>query len=352
MITAMGYQRSEVYIANVVKCRPPENRDPTLEERYSCRPFLVGQIQSIQPEVIVTLGKVASQTVLETDARISRLRGRWTEYPRLGIPVMPTYPPAALLRNAHLTRPVWEDLQKVMESKKDDTPQRLLLVHAMLAVYSRFLEPHQEEGCGIVEKLWRAIGIAVAMTASTAWACGGFFCSNFPMDQVGEKIVFRMDGDEVTATIQIQFEGDAEDFSWVLPLPSVPAQDGGMEVSTEELFVQLLNRTNPSFSVNWTGGTNASPTGEWTLTMLQCRRAHRKRAGGSVEVLQVRKSVHTASVVKSDGPDALSAWLAENDYEQPPEALPLIAHYVAQDRVFLALKLQQNKGSGDIAPIR
>ena len=59
-----------------------ENRDPTLEERYSCR-LLVGQIQSIQPEVIVTLGKVASQTVLETDARISRLRGRWTEYPRL-----------------------------------------------------------------------------------------------------------------------------------------------------------------------------------------------------------------------------------------------------------------------------
>ena len=120
MITAMGYQRSEVYIANVVKCRPPENRDPTLEERYSCRPFLVGQIQSIQPEVIVTLGKVASQTVLETDARISRLRGRWTEYPRLGIPVMPTYHPAALLRNAHLKRPVWEDLQKVMETLKKD----------------------------------------------------------------------------------------------------------------------------------------------------------------------------------------------------------------------------------------
>ena len=116
MIAAMGYQRSEVYIANVVKCRPPDNRDPTQEERYACRPFLVGQIQAIQPEVIVTLGKVASQTVLETDARISRLRGRWTEYPRLGIPVMPTYHPAALLRNAHLKRPVWEDLQKVMET--------------------------------------------------------------------------------------------------------------------------------------------------------------------------------------------------------------------------------------------
>ena len=75
--------------------------------------------------------------------------------------------------------------------------------------------------------------------------------------------------------------------------------------------------------------------------------------GGSVEVLQVKEvGPYTASVVKSDDPDALSAWLAENDYEQPPEALPLIAHYVAQDNVFLALKLQQNKGSGDIAPIQ
>lgn len=115
MIGAMGFARSAVYIANVVKCRPPNNRDPAIDERLACRPFVHGQIQAVRPEVIVTLGKVATQTLLETEALISRLRGTFTEYPHLSVPVMPTYHPAAVLRNERLKRPVWEDLKKVME---------------------------------------------------------------------------------------------------------------------------------------------------------------------------------------------------------------------------------------------
>jgi DNA polymerase len=116
MIQGMGILSEQVYIANVVKCRPPNNRDPEIEERLTCRPFLVGQLQAIQPKIIVTLGRIATQTVLETDGRISRLRGRWQPHPHHEAQVMPTYHPAAVLRNPQLRRPVWEDLKLVMDA--------------------------------------------------------------------------------------------------------------------------------------------------------------------------------------------------------------------------------------------
>jgi len=115
MIVAMGLQRDSVYIANVVKCRPPGNRDPELDEQHACRPFLLGQIEAIQPKVIVTLGRTATQTVMETNERISRMRGRWAQHPHCDVAVMPTYHPAAILRNRQLRRPVWEDLQLAMD---------------------------------------------------------------------------------------------------------------------------------------------------------------------------------------------------------------------------------------------
>lgn len=108
----MGIPRSEVYIANVVKCRPPNNRDPEPDEVEACKPFLAAQIHSVRPRVIVVLGRVAAQTLLETQAPMGRLRGRWTEV--LGIPVMPTFHPAYLLRNPAEKRPVWEDIQEVL----------------------------------------------------------------------------------------------------------------------------------------------------------------------------------------------------------------------------------------------
>ena len=97
------------------KCRPPGNRDPELDEQHACRPFLLGQIEAIQPKVIVTLGRTATQTVMETNERISRMRGRWAQHPHCDVAVMPTYHPAAILRNRQLRRPVWEDLQLAMD---------------------------------------------------------------------------------------------------------------------------------------------------------------------------------------------------------------------------------------------
>jgi len=111
MIQAIGLQRRDVYITNVVKSRPPGNRNPLPQEIEACKPFLIMQIESIRPGVICALGKVAAQSILETDASISALRGRFQEF--RGIPVMPTFHPAYLLRYPQSKGLAWKDLQAV-----------------------------------------------------------------------------------------------------------------------------------------------------------------------------------------------------------------------------------------------
>jgi DNA polymerase len=112
MIKAMGLQREDVYIANVVKCRPPENRLPEKDEITTCSPFLMRQIDAIKPKVICTLGSCSAQTLLQTTQGISKFRGEWFDF--RGAKLMPTYHPAYLLRNPGAKAEVWKDLQKVM----------------------------------------------------------------------------------------------------------------------------------------------------------------------------------------------------------------------------------------------
>ena len=112
MIEAMGLQRQDVYICNVVKCRPPENRTPEKDEVETCSPFLLRQLDAISPKVIVCLGSVAAQTLLETNRGISHFRGEWLDF--RGRKLMATYHPAYLLRNPSAKGEVWKDLQKVM----------------------------------------------------------------------------------------------------------------------------------------------------------------------------------------------------------------------------------------------
>jgi DNA polymerase len=111
MIAAMGYGRDQVYICNVVKCRPPENRTPRPEEMQACSRFLVPQLQAVRPKLIVALGRCAAQALGVAEA-MGSWRGRWGAYQ--GIEVMPTYHPAYLLRSPEQKRTVWEDLQLVM----------------------------------------------------------------------------------------------------------------------------------------------------------------------------------------------------------------------------------------------
>ena len=111
IIEAIGLTRDQVYIANVIKCRPPDNRNPEPDEVATCEPFLFRQIDAIQPRVIVPLGKFAAQCLLKTADPITRLRGRTFEY--RGATLIPTFHPAYLLRNPSAKREVWEDMKKV-----------------------------------------------------------------------------------------------------------------------------------------------------------------------------------------------------------------------------------------------
>jgi uracil-DNA glycosylase len=111
IIEAMGFRRGDVYIANVVKCRPPENRNPEPDEIATCEPFLVEQIALVRPRVIVALGTCAAHALLRTDTPISRLRGRI--FPYHGAQLIPTFHPAYLLRSPDKKRETWEDMKKV-----------------------------------------------------------------------------------------------------------------------------------------------------------------------------------------------------------------------------------------------
>jgi uracil-DNA glycosylase family 4 len=112
MIEAMGFKRSDVYIANVLKCRPPGNRNPEPDEIQQCQPFLFRQIASIRPKVIIALGAFAARTLLETQDPISRLRGRVYDF--RGAKLIPTFHPSFLLRSPAYKREAWEDLKKAL----------------------------------------------------------------------------------------------------------------------------------------------------------------------------------------------------------------------------------------------
>lgn len=117
MIEAINMKRENVYIANILKCRPPNNRPPMPEEVAVCSPFLMEQINIIRPKIICALGKFSSQFLLRTDEPISALRGKFREIN--GILIMPTYHPAYLLRNPNDKRLVWEDLKKIRDKLKE-----------------------------------------------------------------------------------------------------------------------------------------------------------------------------------------------------------------------------------------
>lgn len=113
ILAAADFQRSRVYICNVVKCRPPENRLPNPDEVRACSRFLEAQIRIIKPRIIMCLGSLASQVVIDPKARITQIRGRW--FTRQGINIMATFHPAALLRNPSYKRPTWEDFKLVRD---------------------------------------------------------------------------------------------------------------------------------------------------------------------------------------------------------------------------------------------
>jgi DNA polymerase len=114
IIEAIGLTRDQVYVLNVIKCCPPNNRNPLPDELAACRPILQAQLACLRPRVICALGTFAAQTLLQTEAPLARLRGRF--HPLGDIKVMPTYHPAYVLRNPHSKRAVWDDMQRVQRA--------------------------------------------------------------------------------------------------------------------------------------------------------------------------------------------------------------------------------------------
>jgi DNA polymerase len=120
MIGAMGFARDDVYIANVIKCRPPGNRNPEPDEIATCEPFLFQQIAAVQPKVIIALGAFAARTLLKTTDPISRMRGRLYDY--RGVTLIPTFHPSFLLRSPEYKRDAWDDLKKALAVLGRDVP--------------------------------------------------------------------------------------------------------------------------------------------------------------------------------------------------------------------------------------
>jgi len=117
ILAAINFGRDEIYIANILKCRPPNNRDPQPDEMRTCMPYLLEQIRLIKPKIICALGRVAAQALLETSTPLGKLRKQWHDFG--GIPFLVTYHPAALLRNPAFKKDCWEDVQ-ILRAKYDE----------------------------------------------------------------------------------------------------------------------------------------------------------------------------------------------------------------------------------------
>ena len=199
---------------------------------------------------------------------------------------------------------------------------------------------------------------AMAFTPADAEACGGFFCSNTPVDQSGERVLFGVKDGTVTAHIQIFYQGEAEKFAWVLPIPAEPTRIG---VGTDMLFTQLMNRTRPTFQLEWANTDGCwYYGGGWGFEDAASDGAPPPSPGGANKDVDVLMSgdmgPYTYAVIKAKGTGASSAvavfeWLDENGYDQPELAKDHIHTYVAESHVFVAVKLQSDKASGDIQPL-
>jgi hypothetical protein len=197
--------------------------------------------------------------------------------------------------------------------------------------------------------------LCVVLQSRPVDACGGFFCSQVPVDQGGENIVFVVDGTTVTAHIQIRYVGRAEDFAWILPVPSEPAAP---EVSTDVLFTNLGYLTQPQFVPTWdySGCTNGRGYQDYPGSAEGDGAAADAGAGGGPPSVQIEfqgaVGPYDSVVLTSDSASAVQDWLLANGFDVPPQTAALIAPYVQANYHFVALKLQNDRDAGDIVPIK
>lgn len=189
---------------------------------------------------------------------------------------------------------------------------------------------------------------SLLLLPTPAQACGGFFCSQVPVEQTGEQILFGMDDGKITAQILINYAGEAEDFAWLLPVATPPE----ITLGSAAAFTNLGFRTAPTWRLEWQT-QNAQCNWWWLYPPMASEDNDAGTGGGRDVTVLARKEVgpFDTVVLESNSTDDLLAWLADNDYVQPPEARALIDHYVKQDMVFVALRLLKDEPTGAIQPI-
>ncbi len=181
-----------------------------------------------------------------------------------------------------------------------------------------------------------------------ASACGGFFCQLVPINQAAEQIVFRQDGDQITAMVQIQFAGDSQDFSWVVPVPSTPTY----EVGSNTTFTDLELATRPQFNLTRTGSECAFPESTQQLSPVGVADGAGGDANGGVIVESVQDvGGYVVTLISGDNAESVSQWLVDNNYDLTDKGRELLAPYVEDGMKFVAVKLQQNRGTGSIQPL-
>lgn len=193
-----------------------------------------------------------------------------------------------------------------------------------------------------------AVLCAGLLLPSAASACGGFFCSTVPIDQSGENIAFGVDGNKVEAHVQIQYAGEAEQFAWVVPLHAQPT----LSIGTPSLFTYLAQRTQPRFQLEWK--SECSSSGRFSPTSVEYFEGPSSADAGSEGVVVVsREDVgpYDAAILTASDAESLTTWLRDNGYQLSETGGKALEPYVGPGYYFVALKLQQNKGVGDLRPI-
>lgn len=182
-----------------------------------------------------------------------------------------------------------------------------------------------------------------------ASACGGFFCATAPIDQSGEKILFLVENQKLTAYVQIQYQGSAEDFSWVVPVPALPT----LSVGSDEIFSRLEGATQVRYQLQFSGteGNCKSPGGFLAAPTMADGAVGEAKAGGVTVVSQQVVGPYDSAILKADTVTELQEWLTKNGYTIPPRFDEVTKTYVKKDNYFIALRLRRDRDTGDLAPI-
>ncbi len=183
--------------------------------------------------------------------------------------------------------------------------------------------------------------------SGVAHACGGFFCQAVPIAQAGEQIVFRQDGNAVTAMVRILYTGEAEDFSWVVPVPNAP----DLSVGSDAFFDQLEGQTRPQFQLQTQGESCPVPFLVAAPVDADAAAESASDNGDSVMVTEEVVGPFDVQIITSDDASALATWLAENDYDLTDRGEELIEPYVQENMQFVGLKLRSGQTTGSIQPL-